>query len=386
MPMDIPSPGSSAPSSPRKSDEDASTKNSNRKWPVAPVSIPTKTAPASSRSSDNDSPSSSPPLTGSAQQQWPGSAPGSSPVGSFRKTVYAGSQSFTEGTAKHGLSPRGKRVSPLLGASAVQSSPDHSSGSSPMWRRRHPKGNTVIPLSLAGSDGVDGHSSSGGGSKPSSPVGIGASGTHTREPAQPGTPASRRVMRRCCPCGLFALMRKESWQLNVPHGAEVYSRHTTRSKIHNTINVPGKLEGLLSLGTLMCLDSYLFLFTLFPLRLLSATLHALPRLLPAPAHLRSRISRPLRTDEKVDIIRGLCLISCTAALLLLADIPRAYHVRWKQDDARRVLRLSPVVPLRKAALHALSSTQIIRGQAVIKLYVVRRGGGAKSRLDARVST
>eukprot|EP01052_Picozoa_sp_SAG31_P018543 SAG31_NODE_1317_length_8836_cov_3.151311_8_plen_138_part_00 len=87
----------------------------------------------------------------------------------------------------------------------------------------------------------------------------------------------------------------------------------------------------------MCLDSYLFLFTLFPLRLLSAILHALPRLVPIP-YVRDRCFRSLRADERVDIVRGAFLFICTAGLLWFADISKAYH--------------------------------IIRGQATIKLYVV----------------
>eukprot|EP01052_Picozoa_sp_SAG31_P018544 SAG31_NODE_1317_length_8836_cov_3.151311_9_plen_325_part_00 len=225
----------------------AQARGGARRWP-SPVQIP-KGADAEAvdegrRRSDADC--GLPPTEPSGQ--WPRSAPLSGPS----KIPYKGSNSFSEGGPKHSVSAQSARtrmVSPLLDPSAA-SSPDKSpsgKGSSPRRRNRQLGAKHVLPLSLAG-DGPAEPS----GSNPGTPHSTDSRGS----PAGPRTPPSGRAMRRCCPTALFALMRTESWQ-PVRSGAHVYSRHTSRSKIHNTIKVPWKLEGLLSLVSVVCLSHIL---------------------------------------------------------------------------------------------------------------------------------
>ena len=111
------------------------------------------------------------------------------------------------------------------------------------------------------------------------------------------------------------------------------ARIAQRLRVHNTLNVPFSLERLLMWGTVLCMDSFLFLFTLFPLRFARAAPRAAVRVVPG---LRSLVA-PLSSAQCVDVARGLILLlACTA--LFYVDIARNYHV--------------------------------IRGQAIIKLYVI----------------
>jgi hypothetical protein len=111
------------------------------------------------------------------------------------------------------------------------------------------------------------------------------------------------------------------------------AQQRARAQMHNTLAVPWRLEKLLMWGTLLCLDSFLFIFTFLPLRFGAAA----PRLvLRATPWLRARC-RPLRGSECVDIARMAIIVSVSAALSCL-DVARAYHN--------------------------------IRGQAMIKLYVI----------------
>jgi hypothetical protein len=129
---------------------------------------------------------------------------------------------------------------------------------------------------------------------------------------------------RCCPWTLMGLMwaeahpNKDASSPRRRDAAGLSSRQQHR--MYNTMQVPRRLESLLGQGTLLCVDSYLFLFTFFPLRLVAALCHALPRLLPLA---RNRFRR-LRSDESVDIVRGLLVLIPLVALLSL-DISKAYH-------------------------------------------------------------
>lgn len=106
-------------------------------------------------------------------------------------------------------------------------------------------------------------------------------------------------------------------------------------RVHDTLAVPRKLERLLNWGTLLCIDSFLFLFTFLPIRVLCA----LPRGILRAVPLARGCCRPLRPDEAVDLTRGFILLA-TCALLSRFDVSKIYHS--------------------------------IRGQAMIKLYVIVR--------------
>ncbi|GAB0489010.1 hypothetical protein MMPV_000225 [Pyropia vietnamensis] len=141
-----------------------------------------------------------------------------------------------------------------------------------------------------------------------------------------------------------------------------------RRAVYNFVQVPLKLERLLALGILICADEFLSVFTLLPLRVVAgvaalvfATVRAIGAWLgrlfrrrggwralpaaavspPSPSPATRRRSAAARTRRivggAVDVVH-LSLLVATAATLFAVDISRVYHS--------------------------------IRGQSVIKLYVV----------------
>lgn len=108
---------------------------------------------------------------------------------------------------------------------------------------------------------------------------------------------------------------------------ELVTREKTEQLV-NFIKVPAHLEKVIIFGTLTCLDSFLYFFTILPLRFVYA-LYSLCR------NARSEIHLP--TSRKGDVIRGLIFV-LVLALLLQMDTSRIYHN--------------------------------IRGQAAVKLYVM----------------
>jgi len=138
-----------------------------------------------------------------------------------------------------------------------------------------------------------------------------------------------------------------------------------RRAVYNFVQVPLKLERLLALGVLVCADEFLSVFTLLPLRVVAAVSSAVaaagrwlarrlrslrathhrgwapvptPPPASAAARRRAAAARTRRVvGAAVDIVH-LSLLVATAATLFAIDISRVYHS--------------------------------IRGQSVIKLYVV----------------
>lgn len=102
-----------------------------------------------------------------------------------------------------------------------------------------------------------------------------------------------------------------------------------RERIKNFLILPDALERTLMFGFLVCLDSFLYIFTILPIRFARSSFHLTKQLFTAQASLKS--------SQKVDILKGL-LILLTCAVLNQLDASRIYHN--------------------------------IRGQAAIKLYVL----------------
>lgn len=102
-----------------------------------------------------------------------------------------------------------------------------------------------------------------------------------------------------------------------------------RERVRNFLMLPDALERTLMFGFLVCLDSFLYIFTILPVRFIRSTFSLSSRLL------RTRSS--LKSSEKVDLLKG-GLILLTCVVLNQLDASRIYHN--------------------------------IRGQAAIKLYVL----------------
>ena len=98
------------------------------------------------------------------------------------------------------------------------------------------------------------------------------------------------------------------------------------------MRIPRELEKLMFFGIFLCLDAFLYVFTLLPLRVFLA----LFRLLTLPCYgLRDR--RLLQPAQVCDILKGVILVICYF-MMHYVDYSMMYH--------------------------------LIRGQSVIKLYII----------------
>ncbi|KAM9470928.1 transmembrane anterior posterior transformation protein 1 homolog isoform 2-T2 [Clarias gariepinus] len=105
-----------------------------------------------------------------------------------------------------------------------------------------------------------------------------------------------------------------------------------RERIYTCMRIPKELEKLMMFGCFLCLDAFLYVFTLLPLR----TLLAFLRLLTIPCcGLGS--ARFLQPAQVCDLLKGLIMVLC-CSMMHYVDYAMMYH--------------------------------LIRGQSVIKLYII----------------
>eukprot|EP00033_Pygsuia_biforma_P006085 GCRY01006757.1.p1 GENE.GCRY01006757.1~~GCRY01006757.1.p1 ORF type:complete len:509 (+),score=109.94 GCRY01006757.1:130-1656(+) len=112
-----------------------------------------------------------------------------------------------------------------------------------------------------------------------------------------------------------------------------------RERMMNFVSVPIYLERLMILGTCLCLDAFLFLFTYMPLRALYSFFRLISSFVKRLLFIKKRKASSGRYNSRqvVDLLRGL-LCFCCIWLFSYADYSRIYH--------------------------------LVRGQAIIKLYVI----------------
>uniref|UniRef100_A0A671W723 Transmembrane anterior posterior transformation 1 n=1 Tax=Sparus aurata TaxID=8175 RepID=A0A671W723_SPAAU len=107
-----------------------------------------------------------------------------------------------------------------------------------------------------------------------------------------------------------------------------------RERVYTCMRIPKELEKLMIFGFFLCVDAFLYVFTLLPLRVLLAVL----RLLTLPCcGFRSDGSRLLQPAQVCDVLKGLILVLCFS-MMHYVDYSMMYH--------------------------------LIRGQSVIKLYLI----------------
>ncbi|XP_064440383.1 transmembrane anterior posterior transformation protein 1 homolog isoform X2 [Mirounga angustirostris] len=105
-----------------------------------------------------------------------------------------------------------------------------------------------------------------------------------------------------------------------------------RERVYTCMRIPRELEKLMVFGIFLCLDAFLYVFTLLPLRVFLA----LFRLFTLPCYgLRDR--RLLQPAQVCDILKGVILVICYF-MMHYVDYSMMYH--------------------------------LIRGQSVIKLYII----------------
>ncbi|XP_020788573.1 transmembrane anterior posterior transformation protein 1 homolog [Boleophthalmus pectinirostris] len=105
-----------------------------------------------------------------------------------------------------------------------------------------------------------------------------------------------------------------------------------REKVYTCLRIPKELEKLMTFGFFLCLDAFLYVFTLLPLRVILALL----RLVTVPCCGLSG-SRLLQPAQVCDVLKGFIMVLCYS-MMSYVDYAMMYH--------------------------------LIRGQSVIKLYII----------------
>uniref|UniRef100_A0A8C5H0G7 Transmembrane anterior posterior transformation protein 1 homolog n=1 Tax=Gouania willdenowi TaxID=441366 RepID=A0A8C5H0G7_GOUWI len=105
-----------------------------------------------------------------------------------------------------------------------------------------------------------------------------------------------------------------------------------REKVYTCLRIPKELEKLMTFGFFLCLDTFLYVFTLLPLRVILALL----RLVTVPCCGLSG-SRLLQPAQVCDVLKGFIMVLCYS-MMGYVDYAMMYH--------------------------------LIRGQSVIKLYII----------------
>uniref|UniRef100_A0A3P9L0P2 Transmembrane anterior posterior transformation 1b n=1 Tax=Oryzias latipes TaxID=8090 RepID=A0A3P9L0P2_ORYLA len=105
-----------------------------------------------------------------------------------------------------------------------------------------------------------------------------------------------------------------------------------RERVYTCLRIPKELEKLMIFGFFLCLDTFLYVFTLLPLRVILALL----RLFTVPC-CGLRGSRLLQPAQVCDVLKGFIMVLCYS-MMSYVDYSMMYH--------------------------------LIRGQSVIKLYII----------------
>ncbi|KAJ8000429.1 hypothetical protein DPEC_G00180040 [Dallia pectoralis] len=105
-----------------------------------------------------------------------------------------------------------------------------------------------------------------------------------------------------------------------------------RERVYTCLRIPKELEKLMLFGFFLCLDAFLYVFTLLPLRVLLALI----RLLTLPC-CGLRGSGVLQPAQVCDVLKGFIMVLCYV-MMTYVDYSMMYH--------------------------------LIRGQSVIKLYII----------------
>ncbi|XP_048852483.1 transmembrane anterior posterior transformation protein 1 homolog isoform X2 [Brienomyrus brachyistius] len=105
-----------------------------------------------------------------------------------------------------------------------------------------------------------------------------------------------------------------------------------RERVYTCLRIPRELEKLMFFGFFLCLDAFLYVFTLLPLRVLLALIRFLT--LPCCGLSGSRLLQPAQV---CDVLKGFIMVICYS-MMHYVDYSMMYH--------------------------------LIRGQSVIKLYII----------------
>ncbi|GAA5967821.1 hypothetical protein JCM8115_000374 [Rhodotorula mucilaginosa] len=133
------------------------------------------------------------------------------------------------------------------------------------------------------------------------------------------------------PSTLWDYLREEIFS------TEVDAEEGTKSeRVTNFLTVPRELEKIIMFGSFVCLDSFLYTFTILPLRALVALRHLVSNL--AHNHLKAPLAgspkRRLRLSHKCDLTKAAILIGTLSILHHITDASKMYHGVRGQDTVK----------------------------------------------------
>ncbi|KAM0786165.1 hypothetical protein ACM66B_006972 [Microbotryomycetes sp. NB124-2] len=104
-------------------------------------------------------------------------------------------------------------------------------------------------------------------------------------------------------------------------------------RVTNFLTVPKELERIICFGVLICLDSFLYTFTILPLRVATAACH-----LVVNTYLNivdgTKRRRHMRLSHKCDLTKAAILVAAFAALRRVTDASKMYHSVRGQDTIK----------------------------------------------------
>ncbi|KAJ3323714.1 hypothetical protein HDV06_001444 [Boothiomyces sp. JEL0866] len=142
-----------------------------------------------------------------------------------------------------------------------------------------------------------------------------------RTDSRPSTPTPQKQELKFKPVGISTI-----WEYFISEITSTFQPEQQQAKtdrILNFISVPRQLERFLLLGFFICLDSFLYIFTILPIRIVIAVY--------------SFFRGNIKPAQKTDLIKGTLIVICSY-FIQNVDSSRLYH--------------------------------LIRGQAIIKLYFI----------------
>lgn len=173
---------------------------------------------------------------------------------------------------------------------------------------------------------------------------LASSHVFARPESRANPPAKLTTPRSLTGFTSFLLGFDESEDDTTPELDDAWSVATKRRGVYNLLAVPAKLERLITLGQFICMDEFLTIFTFLPLRVAIAILSFLFDILLAPFRMCWRQRRKVNVTRKKRHVARVIDILHVSLLLFTAFVLSAVDVSWIYHN--------------------------IRGQSVIKLYVV----------------
>ncbi|ORY54081.1 eukaryotic membrane protein family-domain-containing protein [Leucosporidium creatinivorum] len=155
------------------------------------------------------------------------------------------------------------------------------------------------------------------------------------EEEQPGSPSpsSPRTTQRHLeglqrlPYTLWDYLQEEVLAVEMDGEEGVKSERVT-----NFLTVPGEVEKIILFGVIICLDSFLYTFTILPLRLITAFFHLLANVYHNTLTRGRR--RYLRLSHKCDLTKAAILAGTLFLLHRMTDASKMYHSVRGQDTIK----------------------------------------------------